>query len=111
LAQAKSPPAIRKFILATGLKATKGGQVCSLFLSGKDKAEVAKQLKLAFGLGDVQAVKTIRRITGRAKFFRRVFERDGVKRLERIFKFSNFVEALIITTNVEGFDIGGFMNG
>jgi hypothetical protein len=61
------------------LKATKGGLVCYLFLAGKDKAEIAKELKTAFGLGDTQAMKIMRRITGRARFFRRVFELMTVK--------------------------------
>jgi hypothetical protein len=56
------------------LKATNGGLVCYLFLSGNDKAEIAKELKTAFGLGDTQAVKIVRRITGRARFFRWVFD-------------------------------------
>ncbi len=61
------------------LKATKGGLVCFLFLSGKEKAEIAKELKTAFGLGDTQAVKIVRRMSGRARFFRRVFELMAAK--------------------------------
>jgi len=61
------------------LKATKGGLVCFLFLSGKEKEEIANELKTAFGLADTQATKIIRRITGRARFFRRVFELMAVK--------------------------------
>ncbi|MCL5096137.1 MAG: hypothetical protein M1608_01110 [Candidatus Omnitrophica bacterium] len=56
------------------LKATKGGLVSFLFLSGKNKEEIAKDLQGAFKLTDAQAVKIVRRITGRARFFRRVFE-------------------------------------
>jgi hypothetical protein len=44
-----------------------------LFLSGQDKAEITKELKAAFDLSDTQAAKIIRRITGRVRFFRRVF--------------------------------------
>jgi hypothetical protein len=53
------------------LKATKSGLVSFLFLSGKAKEEIAKELKAAFKLPDVQAVKITRRIVGRARFFQR----------------------------------------
>ncbi len=56
------------------LKETKSGLVSFLFLSGKDSAEIAKELKAAFKLPDEQAVKIVRRITGRARFFQRAFE-------------------------------------
>ena len=56
------------------LKATKSGLVSFLFLSGKDKEEIAKELKATFKLTDIQAVKITRRITGRARFFQRVVE-------------------------------------
>jgi hypothetical protein len=56
------------------LKASKSGLVCYLFLSGKDKPEITKELKAAFDLNDTQADKITRRITGRVRFFRRVFE-------------------------------------
>jgi hypothetical protein len=45
-----------------------------LFLSGKDKEAIAAELKAAFKLPDTQAVKIVRRITGRARFFQRVDE-------------------------------------
>jgi hypothetical protein len=61
------------------MKASKGGLVCYLFLSGKDKAETAKELKAAFNLSDAQAAKITRRITGRVRFYRRVFELMAVK--------------------------------
>jgi len=61
------------------LKATKGGLVSFLFLSGRNKEEIAKELKTAFKLTDVQAVKIVRRITGRAPFFQRVFELMAAK--------------------------------
>jgi hypothetical protein len=53
------------------LKATKGGLVSFLFLSGKDKEEIAKELRAAFKLTEVQALKVTRRMTGRARFFQR----------------------------------------
>jgi hypothetical protein len=61
------------------LKATKGGLVCHLFLSGKDKDDIAKELKAAFKLSDAQASKIIRRITGRLRFYKRVFELMAAK--------------------------------
>jgi hypothetical protein len=61
------------------LKASKGGLVCHLFLSGKDKEDIAKELKTAFNLSDAQAAKITRRITGRTRFFRRVFELMATK--------------------------------
>jgi len=61
------------------LKATKGGLVSFLFLSGKDGEEIAKELKAAFNLTDVQAVKIVRRITGRVRFFQRAFELMATK--------------------------------
>jgi hypothetical protein len=54
------------------LKASKSGLVAYLFLSGKDKEAIAAELKTAFKLPDTQAVKIVRRITGRARFFQRV---------------------------------------
>ena len=61
------------------LKASKGGLVTFLFLSGKEKEDVAKELKTAFKLTDDQAGKIVRRITGRARFFQRVFELMAAK--------------------------------
>jgi hypothetical protein len=61
------------------LKATKGGLVSFLFLSGKDKDEIAQELKTAFNLTDLQAAKIVRRITGRARFFQRAFELMATK--------------------------------
>jgi hypothetical protein len=43
-------------------------------LSGKDKEAIAAEPKAAFKLPDTQAVKIVRRITGRARFFQRVGE-------------------------------------
>ena len=56
------------------LKATKGGLVCYLFLSGKEKDEITSELKTTFKLGDTQAAKIVHRIPGRARLFQRVFE-------------------------------------
>ena len=56
------------------LKDSKSGLVAYLFLSGKDKEAIAAELKTAFKLPDTQAVKIVRRITGRARFFQRVGE-------------------------------------
>ncbi|MHB9007739.1 MAG: hypothetical protein ACYDC1_12485 [Limisphaerales bacterium] len=61
------------------LKASKGGLVTFLFLSGKEKEDVAKELKTAFKLTDDQAGKIVRRITGRARFFRRAFDLMAAK--------------------------------
>jgi hypothetical protein len=49
-------------------------RIAYLFLSGKDKEAIAAELKAAFKLPDTQAVKIVRRITGRARFFQRVDE-------------------------------------
>ena len=56
------------------LKETKGGFVAHLFLTGKDKDAIAKELATAFKLADAQAVKITRRITGRVRLYARVFE-------------------------------------
>ena len=61
------------------LKESKSGLVTFLFLSGKDKEQIAGELKTAFKLGDAQAVKIVRRITGRARFFRRAFDLMAAK--------------------------------
>ncbi|MHB9008365.1 MAG: hypothetical protein ACYDC1_15695 [Limisphaerales bacterium] len=42
------------------LKASKGGLVTFLFLSGKEKEDIAKELKTAFKLTDDQAGKIVR---------------------------------------------------
>jgi len=56
------------------LKETKGGFVAHLFLTGKDKDAIAKDLAAAFKLGEAQAAKIVRRITGRVRLYARVFE-------------------------------------
>jgi len=56
-----------------GLKESKSGLVTLLFLSGKDKEDIAKELKVSFKLTDGQAAKIVRCITGRARFFQRAF--------------------------------------
>ena len=72
-AESDSEPADRLPTTVEELKASKGGLVTFLLLSGKDKAEIAKELKAAFKLSEEQAVKIVRRITGRARFFQRAF--------------------------------------
>lgn len=62
------------------LKETKGGFVASLYLSGKDKDGIAKELKVAFKLNEAQAVKITRRITGRVRLYQRIFELVTVKK-------------------------------
>jgi hypothetical protein len=52
---------------------------CYLFSSGKDKQEIAKEFEAAFNVSDAQAAKIIRRISGRVRFFRRVFDLMAVK--------------------------------
>lgn len=61
------------------LKATKGGLICYLFFSGKEKAEIVTELQTAFKLGEAQAAKIVRRITGWARLFQRVFELMAAK--------------------------------
>ena len=61
------------------LKASKGGLVSFLFLSGKAKEDIATELKAAFKVTDAQAAKIVRRITGRARFFQRVAELMAAK--------------------------------
>jgi hypothetical protein len=55
------------------LKESKSGLVSFLFLSGKEKEDIAKELKAAFKITDGQAAKLVRRLTGRARFFQRAF--------------------------------------
>jgi len=62
------------------LKETKGGFVAHLFLTGKDKDVIAKDLAAAFKLGEAQAAKIVRRITGRVRLYARVFELVPVKK-------------------------------
>jgi hypothetical protein len=61
------------------LKESKGGLVTFLFLSGRDKEGIAKELKDAFKVSDEQALKITRRITGRARFFQRALELTAAK--------------------------------
>lgn len=62
------------------LKETKGGMVATLFLSGKDRAGIAQELKAAFKLSQAQALKVTRRITGRVRLYQRIFELVSVKK-------------------------------
>ena len=61
------------------LKASKGGLVTFLFLAGRDRDGIAKELKAAFKVSDEQALKITRRITGRARFFKRALELTAAK--------------------------------
>lgn len=56
------------------LRESKSGLVTFLFLSGREKEDIARELAATFKLADAQAVKIVRRITGRARFFRRAFD-------------------------------------
>jgi hypothetical protein len=55
------------------LKASKGGLVAYLFLTGKSKEEIAKEVGSAFKLSEVHAAKIVRRISGRVRLYQRVF--------------------------------------
>lgn len=72
-------PADRLPCTVQELKESKGGLVTFLFLSGKDKDDIAKEVAATFKLADAQAVKIVRRITGRARFFRRAFDLMAAK--------------------------------
>ena len=69
-----SEPADRMPTTVAELKESKSGLVTFLHLSGKDKDDIAKEVAATFKLADAQAVKIVRRITGRARFFRRAFD-------------------------------------
>ncbi len=73
-AEVDSEPADRMPASVEELKESKGGLVTFLFLSGKEKDDIAKEVASTFKLADAQAVKIVRRITGRARFFRRAFD-------------------------------------
>ncbi|MCZ7641356.1 MAG: hypothetical protein M5U12_38040 [Verrucomicrobia bacterium] len=72
-------PADRLPTTVAELKESKSGLVTFLHLSGKEKEDIAKELAATFKLADAQAVKIVRRITGRARFFRRAFELMAAK--------------------------------
>ena len=78
-AEADAEPSDRLPTTVAELKESKGGLVSFLFHSGKAKEEIATELKAAFKLTDEQAVKIVRRITGRARFFQRVAELMAMK--------------------------------
>lgn len=78
-AEVDSEPADRLPTTVAELKESKSGLVTFLHLSGKDKEEIAKELAATFKLADAQAVKIVRRITGRARFFRRAFDLMAAK--------------------------------
>jgi hypothetical protein len=72
-------PADRLPTTVEELKESKSGFVTFLHLSGKDKDAIAKEVAATFKLADAQAVKVARRITGRARFFRRAFDLMAAK--------------------------------
>ena len=76
---ADAEPADRLPSTIEELKETKGGLVAWMHVSGKDKDEIAKALKDTFKVSESQGVKIVRRITGRARFFRRVFDLTATK--------------------------------
>ncbi len=78
-AEKDEEPADRLPASVEELKESKSGLVTFLFLSGKEKEDIAKELGAAFKVADAQAVKIVRRITGRARFFRRAFDLMAAK--------------------------------
>ena len=74
-----SGPADRMPTTVEELKESKSGLVTFLFLSGKEKEDIAKELQATFKVAEAQAVKIVRRITGRARFFRRAFDLMAAK--------------------------------
>ena len=72
-------PADRMPTTVAELKESKSGLVTFLFVSGKDKDAIAAEVAGTFKVAEAQAVKIVRRITGRARFFRRAFELMAVK--------------------------------
>ena len=76
---ADSEPVDRLPTTVAELKESKSGLVTFLHLSGKDKDDIAKEVAATFKLADAQAVKVVRRITGRARFFRRAFDLMAAK--------------------------------
>ncbi len=78
-ADTESEPVDRLPTTIAELKESKSGLVTFLFLSGRDKDEIAKELQATFKLAESQAVKIVRRITGRARFFRRAFDLMAAK--------------------------------
>jgi len=77
--QKDDEPADRLPTTVEELKESKSGLVTFLFLSGREKEDIAKDLAATFKLAEAQAVKIVRRITGRARFFRRAFDLMAAK--------------------------------
>ena len=73
VAKADAEPTDRLPTTVEELKESKSGLVSFLFLSGKEKEDIAKEPKAAFKLTDGQTAKIVRRITGRVRFFQRAF--------------------------------------
>ncbi len=61
------------------MKESKSGLVAWMHVTGKEREEIAKAVKDTFKVSEAQAVKIVRRITGRARFFRRVFDLVAAK--------------------------------
>ena len=78
-ADTESEPVDRLPTTVAELKESKSGLVTFLFLSGREKEDIAKELQATFKLAESQAVKIVRRITGRARFFRRAFDLMAAK--------------------------------
>lgn len=56
------------------LRETKGGFIATLFLKGRDRDGIAKEVKAAFRLTEARAMKITRRIIGRIRLYQRIFE-------------------------------------
>jgi len=55
------------------LKETKSGLVAVLYLAGKDRVAISKELKTTFRVSEAQALKITRRIEGRVRLYQRIF--------------------------------------
>lgn len=75
----KAKPADRLPTSIEELKQTKSGLISYLLFSGKEKAEIVAEVQAAFRLGEAQAVKIVRRVSGRARLFQRVFQLMAAK--------------------------------
>lgn len=62
------------------LKETKGGLVASLYLAGRSRDFIGKELKLEFKVSEAQSLKITRRIVGRVRLYQRIFELVPVKK-------------------------------
>ncbi len=78
-ADKEEEPADRLPTTIEELKETKSGLVAWMHVAGKESDEIAKAVKDTFKVSESQAVKIVRRIAGRARFFRRVFDLTAAK--------------------------------